>query len=547
MQMPFLLANMGLHVIDYVIVVVYMACMLGVGYWLSRKQETSEEFFVGGRKMPWFATGLSMIATLMSTISYLGSPGEIVKNGVAQATSLIALPFAFVIVGYVWVPFFMRLRLTSAYEYIERRFGPQARLLCVGLYLWLRFLWMGAIIYTASLAVAQITQDTAPAAISQLTLGAVQFDPTSWFYAVLISTGVISTLYTALGGIRAVIWTDVAQFIVLFSGAVLTVLFVAWRTNTGIPTWWHNITVKEHQWPPFASWDLSANRTVLWAVLAGLFWHLCTHASDQVALQRYFTTADAKAARKTAVVNYVFDISMQFLLALVGMSLLTYYVMHPSDLPVGVSDPRAEGFTDRLFPHFITYGLPVGVSGLVLAAIFAVAQSSIDSGINSTTTVILVDLVRRYRRRPLEPHQELRWAQILTLVIGVWVTISGIGIAILARDNSNIMDLQFKSFNSVLGPLGGIFMAGILLPHVGQRAILIAGALGTLCGLGCATSGLFVPPGVSSMLIVPLSWAVTFGSAAVLGSFCPPPQPAQVRGLTLVSVRRGDSAASQQG
>lgn len=538
MPTPLLLANTGLHAIDYVIVAVYMAAMLGIGYWLSRKQETSEEFFVGNRKMPWFATGLSMIATLMSTLSYLGSPGEIVQHGIAQATSLLALPFAFVVVGFVWVPFFMRLRLTSAYEYIERRFGPWARLLCVGLYLWMRLLWMGAIIYTASLAVAQITQDTAPDAIRALTWGAVQFSPQSWFFTVLLTTGVVSTLYTALGGIRAVIWTDVAQFVVLFTGAVLTLVFVAGRTETGVPTWWHNITAVEHKFPPLFAWDPTVRETVLWAVLSGLCWHCCTHASDQVALQRYFTTPDASAARKTAVVNYVFDISMQVLLALVGMALLTYYLLQPGELPPGIDSPRAPEFADRLFPHFITYGLPIGVSGLVLAALFAVAQSSIDSGINSTTTVILVDLVRRYRRQPLTPHQELRWAQVLTLLIGAWVTGSGVVLALLAQDNNNIMDLQFKSFNSVLGPLGGVFMAGILLPRVGQSAVVLAGILGTGCGLLSAFSGYYLERGVSPYLIIPLSWAATLGSAAVLGWCFPPPRPEQVRGLTLASVWR---------
>lgn len=547
MQTPLLLADTGLHVVDYLIVAVYLFAMLAVGYWFSRRQETTEDFFVGGRKMPWLATGLSMIATLMSTLSYLGSPGEIVQHGIAQATSLLALPFAFVIVGFVWVPFFMRLRLTSAYEYIDRRFGSGARLLAVAIYLWMRFLWMGAIIYTASLAVAQITQDTAPDALATLSFGLLRFTPQSWFYTVLLTTGFVTTLYTTLGGIRAVIWTDVAQFVVLFAGAILTIACVVAATGTGPTRWWHDVTAVHHQFPQWASWDITVRETVLWSFLSGLAWHCCTHASDQVALQRYFTTPDARAARKMAIVNYVFDVSMQVLLALVGMALLTYYLLHTEQLPPDVADPRAPGFADRLFPHFITYGLPIGISGLVVAAIFAVAQSSIDSGINSTTTVILVDLVRRYKKRRLDPHQELRWAQALTLIIGLWVTASGVAIALLAQDNNNIMDLQLKSFNCVLGPLGGIFMAGILLPYVGHRAVIAAGILGTASGFAFAFSGYFLERSVSPFLIIPLSWAITIGTAALLGVVLPRPQPEQVRGLTLASVLRGESPARTEG
>ncbi|HEY8505835.1 MAG TPA: hypothetical protein VIL46_14720, partial [Gemmataceae bacterium] len=139
--MPLPLAAAGLHTLDYVIVLVYMLGMVALGLYLYRRQGTAEDFFVGGRRMPWLATGLSMLATLMSTLTYLGLPGETIGHGVGLAISLAALPLAYVVVAYVWVPFFMRLRLTSAYEYLERRFGTGARMYGVVLYLYMRFLW----------------------------------------------------------------------------------------------------------------------------------------------------------------------------------------------------------------------------------------------------------------------------------------------------------------------------------------------------------------------------------------------------------------------
>ncbi|MEJ7591335.1 MAG: hypothetical protein WKF77_07285 [Planctomycetaceae bacterium] len=541
----------GLQPVDYAIVFGYMVCMLGMGWYLSRKQVNIEDFFVAGRKMPWLATGMSMIATLMSTLSYLGAPGEMIKHGVAQFIGILALPFVFIIVWTLWVPFFMRLRLTSAYEYLEMRFSPGARLLGVILYLYMRFLWMGAVIYSASIAIAHITQDTAPGAIASLTGGTIRFDAPSWFYVVLISTGVVSTAYTVLGGISAVIWTDVVQMIVLFLGAVVTLIVVAAKTG---PARWSGgkVTSISHEIPPLATWDFSERNTILWALCGTFFWHVCTHASDQVALQRYFSNANVAAARKTALVGIFLDITMQTLLGMVGAALLVYYLRNPAELPAGVSSPSATGFSDRIFPHFINYGLPVGISGFVVAAIFAVAQSSIDSGINSTTSVIMIDLVRKYRRTPASEAGDLRLAQILTVFIGVFVTIMGILLSLAPR-HYNLIDLQLKSFNCVLGPLGAMFMAGMLLRHVGQTPVVIAGITGAVCGLMFGFMDVLFTPLVQNLtgsetlvvrcpspfLVIPLSWLVTFLLSALLGGFFPGPTLDQVRRFTWAGIFYG--------
>lgn len=523
----------GLHAVDYLIVLVYLIGLVGLGVYLYRRQSTTEDFFVGGRRMPWWATGLSMLATLMSTLTYLGLPGETIGHGVGLLLSFAVLPVAYVIIAYVWVPFFMRLRLTSAYEYLERRFGTETRLYGVALYLYMRFLWMGMVIFTASFAVAAMTQESAPPAIAGLTGGLVQLSATQWFYVVLISTGLFSTLYTMLGGIQAVVWSDVVQFIVLFSGAVLTLILVAISTGTGPATWWSEVTRGSHELPPFASWDLTTRTTILWMLLATMFWHVCTHASDQVALQRYFTTDSVTSARRTAAVTYIATITLQCILALVGMALLVYYLHNAAALPEGVSDPRDPAFADQMFPRFIAYGLPIGVSGIVLAAVFAVAQSSVDSGINSTATVITVDLVRRFRARQMTPKGELRLAQWLTLGIGLFVTATGLAVAMI-KGKYNIVELQFRSFNCVLGPLGAVFMVGMFFRHVGQRAALTAGLVGVVAGMHFAYGeALFGVQGPSAFLIVPLSWAITFGLAYLIGFLYPRPRPEQIRGLTI--------------
>jgi len=218
---PLLATGLGLRPLDYVVVLVYLSIMLLIGAMLARRQSSLEEFSVGGRQMPWWAVGMSMIATMMSTISYLGTPGEMIKHGAAQATALLGHPLAWLIVTFLWIPFFMRLRLTSAYEYLDRRFGPGTRNLAVILYVYMRFVWMGLIVATASRAIAVMTEASAPAAIASITGGMIDLTGEQWFYTILIATGIVSTLYTTMCGIHAVSWTDVLQFILLFVGAAL--------------------------------------------------------------------------------------------------------------------------------------------------------------------------------------------------------------------------------------------------------------------------------------------------------------------------------------
>ncbi|MFN6105401.1 MAG: sodium:solute symporter family transporter [Planctomycetaceae bacterium] len=563
-SLPLLGAAAGLHVVDYGIVFVYLLLMIYIGWRCSRVQESAEDFFVGGRSMPWWATGLSLVATMMSTLTYLGVPGEVFGQGIGMLLQFISLPFAFLIIGWVWVPFFMKLRLTSAYEYLELRFGGTIRLWAVVLFLYMRFVWLGLIIYSAGTAVAEMTADTAPTAVATLTGDVVRFETAGgWRLFVLIATGVTATIYTTLGGIKAVIWTDVIQFIVLFLGAVVTLLIVMLKTGTGPGAWLHEATTMSHQLPPLFSFDPRTRTTIVAVVFNGLLWHVCTHASDQVALQRYFCTDSARSARRTAAVNFACDAAMSILLSLVGLALLAYYQRNTGELPPAMADAMHEmlahpenitgknSFADKVFPWFIAHGMPIGLCGLVVAGVFAVAQSSIDSGINSTCTVVMVDLIRQRRKTDWTEQRELHWAQVLTLLIGALVTLIAVAAAEFGR-LSSIMELQLQSFNAVLGPLGAVFMLGFLAPRVNQASVLMGALAGAVVGLalgfwapldvwltglaGVQSSVLGLP--VSPFWIIPLSWLTTLTIAWLASRFLGQPAPHQIQGLTFWSVRR---------
>ena len=472
--------NRGLHGLDYGIIVVYVAGVLFAGWWFGRNQKEGEDFFVAGRRMPWFAVGLSLVATLLSTLTYLAAPGEVIRHGLALSIGWLGLPLAFVVVNFVWVPFFMRLRVTSIYEYLERRFGLVARWTAAGLFVFvLRLLWMAAIVYTASVAVAQITYPTIVDFLpGEITAG-------GWTLTVLLSVGILATVYTMMGGITAVIWTDVIQFVVLFAGLIFTLIFVAIDTGSGPADWWQTTTAsagKGHEFPALFSWDYTDRNVVLFTLLSMVTWYACTFIADQVAVQRYLTIPTVREAILGNIVQFVADFFIMIMLAVCGMALLHYYlqpdfqsVLHIKD-GIWITDPRDPSVADKVFPHYIANGLPIGVSGLVVAALFAVAMSSIDSGVNSVAAVVTIDFIKR-TRPGMTGAAELKLARVISLIVGLCCTSMAV-LMLAIPENYNIIGITLRTFNCALGPMGGLFMMAVFLPRVSQRAAVTATFMG---------------------------------------------------------------------
>ena len=538
--------DQGLQTVDYLVVAVYLLSVLAVGLYFSTKQTKSEEYFIGGRKMPWLAVGLSIMASLLSTISYLASPGEMIKNGPTMALAWLIVPFVFLIVSFVWLPFLMKLELTSVYEYLDRRFGRRAGQLASILFVFvLRLFWMGMVVLTASVAVADITYSSVAGMVGIDFLG-----PTQWTLVVLISVGILATVYTVLGGIQAVIWTDVVQTVILVVGAVLTLVIIMVETSTGPYDWWNTMTASEvggHEFPPLWSWDLSERNVLGFALLHSSFWYLCTFLGDQVAMQRYFSMDSLRSAIRGNAVNFSCDLLIMLLLALCGMALFTYYTQNPVEIVDGISDPQQAKVADRVFPHFIGHHLPAGVAGLVVAALFAAAMSSLDSGINSVATVLTVDFIRK-KHPDIADARELQLARWISVAIGLGCTAMAVGLMFLPED-LNIIDASARTFNCALGPLAAMFLVGMFLPHVGEPAVIIATICGTLIALvvswwselinllGLAELLSDANPG--TFLILPLSTVGTFLIAAVVGSVLPPADLSVTRKLTWRAVVKG--------
>ncbi len=216
----------GLEVLDYVAVVVYGLATLAIAWWFGRGKKNVDDFFVGSRRVHWFAVGISILATMLSTLTYLGAPGEMIKHGVGLFIGYLSIPLSALVITLLWIPFYMRLRLTNAYEYLERRFSPAARLTGASLFILLRLGWMSMVIFAASFALDRVKGDD---------LAWLPGQDIYWWVGLI---GLAAALYTVMGGLVAMVWIDVLQMMLLVTGLLLPILYVLAVDGTGPLEWW---------------------------------------------------------------------------------------------------------------------------------------------------------------------------------------------------------------------------------------------------------------------------------------------------------------------
>ena len=501
----------GLTFVDVTVIVVYLLIMLYMGLKIARKQRSTEDFFVGGRDLPAWAVGISLFASVMSTILYLGQPGEMFRTGLSFLTRNLPLPLILIVVCFVWIPFFMRLRLTSAYEYLERRFNYSVRALAAIFCLLLIFGWISVVVLTASMALVEITRIEAILPFIN--------DADSAVYATILGVGAFSIFYTTLGGIRAVIWTDVIQFFVLLIGALFTMGAVAWMTSSNVGDWIEVSQTYKHEEVQWFDWDVR-NRSTVFSISLSLFmWMVCTHGANQMAMQRYFTVRNVKAARISYVISAVAALALGVILAGVGISLM--YFIQQYDLPASagiLSDIRSvrNVAQDSVFPQFISIYMPSGLRGLVVAALFAAAMSTIDSGANSASTILTIDFIRRFDPKSEAGQFELKRARIMTACMGVLVVGYTIALYELSK-GSDIISLAQKGFNCFLGPLGALFVLGMFVKKATPIAVIPAFILGEIVGVSASYSTELFDVDFSTHLVIGFSWLVTFFSALFIG------------------------------
>ena len=456
--------NQGLAAVDWLVLAGYAGLTLCLGWFYGRRQTSTSEYFVGGGRLHPVAVGVSLFATLVSTVSYLSVPGETIGRGPVLLVQLLALPVVYFVVGYGLLPVYMKHRVTSAYELLEVRLGAGARLLGASMFIVLRLAWMSLVVYAAAVALT-VMIGAGPSAVP----------------LVVLFTAAVAVIYTSLGGLRAVVVTDCIQSALLLAGALLVLGIVTVELGgfEWFPTTWHANWDSQ----PLFSTNPSTRVTVFGTLMSTLVWHAATAGGDQVSVQRFMATTDLSAARRAYRTQLVAITVITVVLALVGLALLGYFEAHPERLGEAMS---LRGDADHVFPFFIAHMLPPGIAGLVVAALFAAAMSSVDSGVNSISAVVLTDFLGRFSAGPRDDASKLRLARWLAAAAGALIVL---GSFLMHLVPGNITEVTSKTSNLLTGPIFGLFLFALFLPRVRPAGAYIGTAAGFITAALIAFSG----------------------------------------------------------
>jgi SSS family transporter len=515
------------HALDAVIVLIYLAALMGVGVYFSRRQTNLDQFFLARQSMTWLPVGLSLMAALDSAIDYLMQPSATIKYGLILLFGTVSWLLLYQWVSRVTLPFYRRLNYFTAYEYLEARFDVSVRTLAAGIFIVWRLGWMATAIYVPCLAITAATGNQIPLLPTVLVLGC------------------IVTLYTALGGVQAVIWNDVMQFCVRFGGLAAVVWIAAASVPGHFGAIWSTAAAagKTTIIAPIATADgglLNQMRvffeqplnvvSIMFALMVG---RMASYTGDQIMVQRLQTTRSLKDARQAFIVNAAGDALWMFALSFVGLALFAYFSTRP--LPPDFA-------TDKILPYFMSLTFPSGAVGLVIASILAASLSSVDSAINSCTSVVIIDFYNRLVLGRQTRHQSDEAANRREVWISrVGTVIFGAAGTILAMNVSRIgtlLEIANKLINAFTGPLFGIYILAMFSRRATSAPVLIAGIVGSLTSYW-----------VAYWSTIGFMWPSTFGFAAtlivgwVLSVMRPAPTADALR-LTWKGVMSGESSPS---
>lgn len=431
-------SHMKLPIVDFVVIVLYLACMLGVGVWFSRRAGSAHEFTSANGMLPSWLVGLSIFGTYVSSISFLANPGKAYASNWNPFVFSLSLPIAAFFATRYFIPFYRRLGHLSAYQHLETRFGSWARY-CAGVcYMLNQIGRMAAIMYLVALAVEPLT---------------------GWdVRVIIIGTGLLVTFYTMLGGIEAVIWTDAAQSLILTLGLLIAIVIIAVGMPEG-PVQIIDVAVDEAKFS-LGSRALEFTTSTVWVVfLYGLFINLTNFGIDQSYIQRYATAESESAAKRSVWIGALLYLPISALLFFVGTALFAFYRSMPDLLPAGVA-------ADQVFPHFIVHEFPVGVTGLLIASILAAAMSSVDSSLNSSATLVFEDWYKRFVCVDPTERQSMRVLHLATLAFGVL----GTGAAMAMIGAKSVLDVWWNIAGLSSGAMLGLFLLAMCSPKATRRA-----------------------------------------------------------------------------
>jgi SSS family solute:Na+ symporter len=474
--------------VDLAVIVAYAAAMLALGAGLARRQKTSEDYFLAGRSLGWGVLGMSLLATGISTVSYLSFPGEVIASGPGFLIVVFVAPVSYYIVAHKLLPAYLTGTedARTIFQYLERRFDRTVRRTAAVTAILMRLGWMAMIVFTSSLALDAIL-------------------PFSRLGSVLI-VGLVATGYTALGGIRADVLTDVAQGVILFFGVLVTVVLASLGTGLRTEEIAGLFARGVRGTPVLSLHATSAIGLAVW----GMLLNIMVFGTDQVLVQRSLAARSLRDARRSLVVNFTGSAAFYLLLTLTGFLLYLYFTARP-ELVTGWFGGDVRAHADQLFPRFISGVLPVGLAGLVMAALLAAAMSSFDSGVNSLAAIVFVDILPPGPRG--EPGPPVRSLRLAAFGIGVLATALAL---VLPTIGGNLLQVGARFLGWFEGPMAAVFLIGVLWPRPGARAVLAGAATGVLVAGALTFAHLWLTPApISFTWIIPAGVLATVAGTAL--------------------------------
>ena len=480
---------MKLPLLDFVVFFALTAVNIIIGASFYFKNKTADQFTSGGRKLPSWVVGMSIFATFVSSISFLALPGKAyMSNWNAFAFSL-SIPIASIMTVKFFIPHYRRIGNISAYFYLEQRFGPWARVYASACYILTQLMRTGAILMLLALPLNALF---------------------GWnIKTVIILTGLMVMIYSMLGGIKAVIWTDAIQGIILITGAVVCAIILTFSMPEG-PGQLFEIAKADHKFS-LGSYGTSLKESTFWVVLIyGLFINLQNYGIDQNYIQRYMTTSTDKEAKSSALFGSLLYIPVSLIFFYIGTALFSYYTAQPDLLP---QELRAAGAGDKVFPYFIATGLPPGITGLLIASIFAAGMSTISTSLNSTATIVLTDYYKRYFNKSAGESTSMRVLYATSLITGA----AGIGIAITLVGVESVLDAWWSLASVFSGGMLGLFLLGFISGKAGKSEAIIGVIIGVIVIVWMSLSPLIFTEGVSLKFRSPFhsNLTIVFGTLII--------------------------------
>lgn len=507
----------SLPFIDLTVIFLYLLGMIGIGFYFSRKKQTTDQFTKASGHIPGWVLGISLYATFLSSNTFLGVPGKSFGEDWNAFVFSLSMPFAAWIAARYFVPFYRKTGEVSAYTHLEKRFGPWARTYAMVCFLLTQLARMGSIFFGIALTLQALTG----------------FDMTT----IMVVAGICIISYTIMGGIEAVIWTEVVQGILLTIGALMVLVIIIFGMDNGFSD---IITIgsadNKFSLGSYDPTDFSSS--TFWVIfLYGFFINLNNFGIDQNYVQRYHTAPTERHASRGIWFCVYWYVPISLIFFFIGTALYAYFEQNPELIEAVRSQVALEkgvhpdtlqhrDYGDKVLPFFMVNKVPTGLLGLIIAAILSAAMSTISSGMNASATVFLKDIYQRYINKGITPRQEMMVLYVATGTIGVFA----IGTGILMIGVQSILDIWWQLAGIFAGGMLGLFLLGIISRSTGNAVAKIATILGILAILWMTFSYLIPDEYAAVRNSLHVNMVIVVGTLVIFLS-----------GILLTSLRAGGS------